>query len=60
MKQAHHPVWIFARWVALLVFLLVFSWLNASNWDDTEAKMILGVMAAHSVAEAAIWKAARE
>lgn len=59
MRDAHHPVWILARWVALLVFLVVFSWLNASEFDETEAKMITAVLAAHGLAEAAIWRAAR-
>ena len=43
MKDPAHPIWFILRFVCLLVFLVVFSWLNATKFDETEAKMIAGV-----------------
>ena len=44
MKNASHPVWSLAKLGMLLVFLVVFSWINASQFDETELKVIGWVM----------------
>jgi hypothetical protein len=43
MKDAKHPIWTLLNRVALLGFVLLFSYLNASRFDQTELKMLLEV-----------------
>jgi len=36
-----HPIWGFLNLVVILGFVLLFSWLNASDFDRTELIMII-------------------
>lgn len=60
MKDHKHPIWPLFRFVALLVFIIVFSWINASKFDETEAKMITAVMSAYGATEFALFKLAKD
>ena len=46
MKNPDHPVWKLTNWLVLLVFVTLFAWTNASNFDETEVKMIGQLMLA--------------
>ena len=41
MTTTKHPIWAFLNLVVILVFVTVFSYLNASEFDETELKMLM-------------------
>ena len=43
MPAESHPIWRLATIVVVLVFVTVFSWINASNFDGTELRTIIGM-----------------
>lgn len=53
MNDKNHPVWSLLRLTVLALALTLLSWINASNFDSTEAKTIVGVLIASLAAEGA-------
>lgn len=45
MKKAGHPIWSLLNLVIVLAFILVFSYINATNFDKTELMMIVELLA---------------
>lgn len=45
MKQAGHPIWSLLNLSIILAFVLLFSYINATNFDVTELKMIVEFIA---------------
>lgn len=46
MKDASHPVWSILRLTIGLSALVILLWINASNFDITEYKTIVGMFLA--------------
>ena len=42
---AKHPIWSFLNLVVILTFVTVFAYLNASEFDETEVKMLMQLLA---------------
>lgn len=43
-RDPHHPIWNLLNLLVIAGLVLFFSWSNASNFDDTEVKMITEII----------------
>lgn len=48
---ATHPIWALIRLTILMVTMTILLWINASNFDSTEIKSIVGVFMAAAAGE---------
>lgn len=39
----NHPIWVAVKYVSVILAVGFVSWLNASNFDETELKMLFEV-----------------
>lgn len=46
IHDQNHPMWRFLNFLIVLALVVVASWSNASNFDETELRMITQIMAA--------------
>ena len=44
LKPAGHPIWATVNIAVIGIFVLIFSYINASNFDGTELKMIVELL----------------
>lgn len=51
MNDKNHPIWPLLRLVVMMASLTALLWLNASHFDATEVKTIIGMLIANVAAE---------
>jgi len=59
MAPATHPVWSLIRLAILMTAAVLCLWINASNFDMTEIKSLIGIFLAASASEGALSRIAR-